>query len=160
MSTSYELVVQRIVKSEYLKENDHVVIERITYALSLDGPAELTDIDTKIKMQMDIEADIIYLLGEYEDLLYRYDDMLDRIEAARRLDLPDRDGNDRKYNEADRAALLTINQDVQKLRAKQHGAKSLSRDIDRLAKIVFRRNDKLDLLTVNYRREIAADANQ
>jgi hypothetical protein len=160
MSTPYDLVAARIVSNELLNAGDRIVVKRIVHALSLDGPSQLEDVNTKTKMQMDIEADIIYLLGVYGDKLVKYDSALERMEAVKRLDIPERSLRDKKYSVADQAAILTLNTDVQKMRAKQRMAKSLNIDIDRLAKIVFRRDSKLDRLTVNYRREVAADTNQ
>lgn len=158
--TGYELFAARVLNSGYLDRSDHCVVERVAYALSLDGPGVLDDVNTKTKMQMDIEADVIYLVGVYSDKLARYESALERMEAVKRLDIPERSASDKKHSVADQAAILTINSDVQKLRVKRNGAKSLSKDIDRLAKIVFGRNDKLNLLTINYRRELAADSNQ
>jgi hypothetical protein len=149
----YKLLVRQLVTNELLSSEDRAVVKEIVFALDLQGDVSLSDVNLKWIDQQRIEASMVYLLNTYERLMAKTEAELEEIEATARLDMP----KGAAGNEQERKAYVRLDPNVAVHKDRVLNAKSLYQDLDRLAKTVFRRDKKLDSLTVNYRRELQAD---
>lgn len=149
----YRLLVRQLVSNELLASEDRAVVKEIAYALDLQGDPTLGDVNSKWIDQQRIEASMVYLLNTYERIVDKAESELEEIEATARLDIPKGVAG----NAEERKAYVRLDPNVAVHKDRVVNAKSLHKDLDRLAKTVFRRDKKLENLTVNYRRELQSD---
>jgi hypothetical protein len=150
----FTYLAKRLIGSTRLDAQDRAVVKNVVYALDLDGQPDLSSMDEKWQKQMRMEASMVYLIGRYTDYLQAAEGNLEATESNVRLQVPDKDPTtQKKYNKEDRDAVLSINEEVLQHRSDRDAIKSLHRDLTNLMKIVIGRNQKLENLSVNYRRD-------
>lgn len=155
----YPLLVKLALQNDHLEACDRSVLKEVVYALDVQGDPTLVDINSKWVMQQRIEANMIYLSVKYEKRLAKQERIVDEVEAASYLDLPDRRGDDKKYTLDDKKYLIRVEPDVAVAKDALIEIRDLVNLLNKLSRTVFGRNQKLDHLGVNYRREIQADEN-
>lgn len=155
----YRLVVKLALQNDHLEATDRPVLKRVVYALDLQGDPTLVDINSKWVMQQRIEADMIYLSTKYEKKAAKQDRATDEIEAACYLDLPTAREDGKKYTLDDKKHLIKVEPEVAVAKDAQIEIKDLVNLLSKLSRTVFGRNQKIDHMGVNYRREISADEN-
>lgn len=155
----YQLVVKLALQNDYLEAVDRPVLKRIVYALDLQGDPTLADINTKWIMQQRIEADIIYLSTKYEKKAAKQERVTDEVEAACYLNLPDTREDAKKYTLDDKKHLIKVEPEVAVAKDALIEIKDLVNLLSKLSRTVFGRNQKIDHMGVNYRRELQADEN-
>lgn len=155
----YQLVVKLAAQNDHLEAVDRPVLKRIVYALDLQGDSTLADVNSKWVMQQRIEADVIYLSTKYEKKAARQERISDEVEAACYLSLPDKRDDGKKYTLDDKKHLIKIEPEVAVAKDTLIEVKDLVNLLGKLSRTVFGRNQKIDHMGVNYRREISADEN-
>jgi hypothetical protein len=155
----YQLVVKHALQNEYLEAVDRSVLKELVYALDLQGDPTLVDINTKWVMQQRMEANMIYLSVKYEKLQAKQEGNVPEVEAACYLNLPDKREDGKKYTLDDKKQLVKVEPDLAVAKHRQRELKDLVNLLGKLSRTVFGRNQKLDHLGVNYRREILSDTN-
>lgn len=154
---SYMRLAKRIVSSPIMTAEDRQVVKDILFNLSLDAKS-YTDMNTKWEGQQSIEADVLYLLGEYRDKWQENQFRYEEEEAGIMIDdVPSVGPTGKKTTVKETKAYIAVNPDLAVLRRELYQYSSLFQDIQNLVKYVFARNDKLDNINVNYRRELKAD---
>lgn len=155
----YRLLAALAIQNDYLDSADRATLKEVVYSLDLQGNPTLGDINQKWIWQQRIEAGIIYLVAKYEGRLFQQERAVPELEAAAYLDLPDSREDGKKYTVEDKKQLLKVDPDVAVAVMKLNGLKELVGLFNKILRSVFGRNQKLDHLGVNYRRELQADEN-
>lgn len=155
----YQLTVKLALQNEYLDSSDRPVLKEVVYALDLLGDPTLVDINMKWVAQQRIEASMIYLTAKYEKIRDKQEGVAEEVEAASYLNLPDKREDDKRYTLDDKKHLVKVEPDVAVAKDKLRELKALANLLSKLSRTVFGRNQKLDHLGVNIRREIQADEN-
>jgi N-acetylglutamate synthase/N-acetylornithine aminotransferase len=151
--TIFEQLTLQIVSSKVFDSKDRASVKKITNSLALDSAETTNDINYHWKNQVELEATIIYLLGKYGDILQETENQLLELETELSLSM-EKDSDGKKYK---LETLLSANPTVQTVRRDRDVIKNLCRDLSGLSKVVFGRNQKLENLSIHYRREQLAD---
>jgi len=151
-------LMARIIRNPSLDSDDRPWVKKLIDSLNVAKRKDFEQIDDMWEHQMKMEAIMVYLLGKYGDQYEDADDLLGEIESTFKVDIPIKDpesGYKRTKDDID--SILLQNEEVREAREAKRSNKSLNNDMQYLSKLVFGRNQKLENLTVNYRRMIAAD---
>lgn len=149
-------LVLRLAKNEFLAPEDRSVVKDVVYALILDTET-VEDVNEKLKGQVRLEADMVYLMGVYRDLKNEFTYELEEEEGHVLLDTPRRNDDGYKTSAKELKAHSVTNPEVAVKRRRLASVTSLYESLQLLWKIVFARNEKLEQLSVNYRKELKAD---
>lgn len=149
-------LVQYIVKHDFLETEDRPVVKEVIYKLELDLET-FEEVNEKLKGQIKLEADMVYLLGKYRDICNDLKIELDEEEATVFLDAPKRNDEGYKTSAKEFKAYQLAHPEIAVKRRRLVAVESLLATLTLLSKVVFARNDKLEQLSVNYRKELAAD---
>lgn len=155
----YLAIVRFAVKNTHLDPEDRLLLKEVVNGLDLLTPQALQDMSQRWQVQQRLEADVIYLLTKYESLAARQERFVEEVEAAEFLTLPDKKSDGRKYTVEDKKHLLKISDTVKACEQTLLDTQELSSLMNKLSKTVFGRNQKLDHMGVNYRRELSFDEN-
>jgi hypothetical protein len=153
----YQLLLQEMTSNSYIDDTDKRVLKNVIDDLRITDLTDLKDINEKWEDQVRLEAAVVYLTGKYSNKLQVIESGAEQSEALALLGIPEKNSEGRKLIAADRAAIITTNDKVRELRIRKSVLKALNRDINNLSKIVFGRNQKLENLSINVRREMSAD---
>jgi hypothetical protein len=153
---TFQRLVKFLIENEFLETEDRLVIKDVVYKLELDLET-FEDVNEKIKGQIKIEADLVYLLGKYRDACadLRFD--VDEEEADVFLKTPKRNEDGYRTSGQELKAYQTADPEVAIKRRRLQQAESLYESLQLLCRVVFARNSKLEQLSVNYRKEIQTD---
>jgi len=149
-------LANEIINNEYLEEVDRLVVKQLVYRLKLDL-SQFEEVNEKIKGQMELEADLVYLLSKYRKLTDERKFELEEQEAEVLLDVPHRNPDGYKTGAKEFRAHQLLDPNVAVERRRNSLAAALYHDLQNLSAMVFGRNKKLNELSVNYRKEMAAD---
>lgn len=155
----FQVLVIHLVENEELDPKDKPRIKKVIYQLSMDElDRSPKDQNSRWADQQRMEASIIYLVGKYSDYVIAAKRNLEDAKDDERLDLPEKDGEtNRKYNKDDREALINRSADVHDKRDQLDALQSLLRDLIKLEQTIIRRNDKLNDVSINIRRDKEVD---
>lgn len=160
MHESFKLIYEQIVLNKHLKSKDRKVVKEVYNDMDLNSYSSLAALNEIERDQLRMEARCAYLVSVYTDHAESQESDSDYIEANAQLSLPEKGPDGKKYLAADRDALLTTNDMVTEARQAKREAKALLRDISKMSKMVDNRNQKIENLQVNHRREMAQDSQQ
>lgn len=149
-------LVQYAVHHESLDPDDRPSIKDVIFQLALDLDT-VEEVNEKFKGQIKLEADMVYLLGKYRDKCNDLKIELEEEEASVFLDAPKRNDEGFKTSTREFKAYQLTNPEIAVKRRRLAACESLLSSLVLLSKVVFARNDKLEQLSVNYRKELAAD---
>lgn len=154
---SFQLLVGLILENEYLDPSDRQTVKDIIYGLNLTSDGSFDDINNKWEMQIELETLIVYLVRKYTKVLAGVSKEHDDMFADKRLSVDDYSSAGKKYTAEDKKSLVRLDPDLNVLIDRSLNINLLVQDLQDVMRIVFGRNQKLDHLTVNYRRELAND---
>lgn len=155
----YKLLVAQIIGNDYLEAKDRQVLKDVVYALDLQGEGTLIDVNQQWITQQRIEANMVYLTSKYEAMVIQAERAGDEVESALYLDLPATREDGKRCTAEDRKRLLRLEPDVAVAKHKVVELQILTNALSKLSRTVFGRNQKLEQLGVNYRRELSSDGN-
>lgn len=143
--TFVERVVSLILESVVLESGDVPLVKDLTWRLPLDAVNVVQDVNVALKLQVELEAAIVYLLN-------RYKAMKNRLEAQRdhRWALAGKFKGPRNVERS-------LDPEYQELLNRHMEYGNLVNLLSDFAGIVYARRDKLEQLSVNYRREMPSD---
>lgn len=141
-----QLLLREALTSPILEPGDVPVLKDIALKMSIDAVNVVLDVNTAIRGQVDLEASITYLCNHYRGLKARLELERDRVWHAAGL----RHGK--------QSAERNLDEEYQELLTRYTEHSLFCTLLDDLREITFRRNDKLEQLSVNLRREALADA--
>jgi hypothetical protein len=148
-----------ILKSDLFEKSHQELLKNIVYSLSLESTDNIIDVNNEWKTQIEIETSIVFLVGFYTGLLSKQDIVNNHRYDETLLSIPDKPDNSlRKYTVDEKKALVKLDNIVYRGMLKHSLLNDLIRNLENLQKIVFRRDKKLENLTINYRREQEADS--
>jgi len=153
MDSSYKNLAQLIMDAAHFEEEHRPDLKKVVYRLSLDSVDNIENVNEKIKSQMEMEATMVFLLGYYRGCQFELDNDIEREENLAVLDTPSKNEDGYKLSAKQFRASYLANQDVAVLRMRLSPLKSLVMNLDNLFTIVIKRNQKLEQLSINYRRE-------
>lgn len=140
-----------ICRSAYLKAEDHKVVHRLCEGLAASN--ELGLVNEDIRWQIQAEASVIYLVTRYREMVDAMQRILDDYKAGK---LYEEDGlswsKDKKHHH-----LMATDADYGIRYEKIMKVSSLLRIFEKLERMVFSRDGKLEQLSVNYRKEQEVD---
>jgi hypothetical protein len=140
-----------------LKEEDRKVVKYVCENLRImDDPGMINEY---FRLQVENEATMVYLLARYGEMMDRMRDVLAKHKAEITLDLgsKDEEGYKRTKNSREAFLLATDARYISLLDLTQI-AERLFFTLKNLSDIVTKRDDKLEQLSINYRREQEADS--
>lgn len=153
MDSSYKQLAQLIMNSPHFDEEHRPDLKRVVYRLSLDRVDNVEHVNAKIKGQMEMEATMVFLVGHYRGIQYELDNDIEREEGLATLDVPTKTADGYKTTAKQAKAQVLANEEVAVLRMKLSPLKSLVMDLENIFTLVLKRNQKLEQLSINYRRE-------
>lgn len=162
MSTNEKyLFLKRVLENPELDSCDRPVLKSVITKISIStNELNLESINDLWADQIDLEARMLYLIGKYSHLEDKASEIVDTIEGSYLLQLPDKmPDTNRRINKEDRMAMLRNEEEVRFERYKIIDIRALVRDLSNLHRLVIGRNQKLENISVNYRRELKADEN-
>jgi len=149
-------LVKQVLTSEFLESEDRPVIKEVVYRLELDLHG-FEDVNQKIQKQIEIEADMVYLLSKYRNVAAESKFDLEEEQAGVFLDSPRINNGGYKATANELKAYQLTHPDVAVKRRRNQAAQALYETLQEISMIVFGRNKKLNELSVNYRQELKAD---
>ncbi len=150
-----KLLESLILSNPYLKMQDHSVVVSICDKLPIEEGSGY--INEYLRLQINAEAGAVYLTGKYLNIVAILEDKRDEVEAEVFVGLGDKSEAGYKLTRENKKSTLLFNPDFLALREHLRGMRSLVMLLERLSMVVFRRQPKLEQLSVNYRRETEAD---
>ncbi len=150
-----DLLQNLILSNPYVKVNDHNVVVSVCSKLPIES--DPGHINEYLRLQINAEAGAVYLTGKYLNIAAILEDRLEEKESEVCIGLGDTSEGGYKLTKADKKSQLLFNPEYFTLRTQLRGIKSLVVLLERLSMVVFRRQPKLEQLSVNYRRETEAD---
>lgn len=154
----FQLLASRLVGNRELAPKDRPYVKKIIYQLNLDAETSPRDQNDRWAVQQRMEAAIIYLVGVYSDHVTAAKRNLEDAKDEERLELPEKDSDTgRKYNKEDREALIGRSADVRDKRDQLDDSQALLRDLVKLEQTIIRRNDKINDVSINVRRQEEVD---
>ena len=141
--------------SPYLHEKDHVAVNFIASKYQIDEGQNF--INEYLITQSEIEAAAVYLTGKYTNTLNVVKGALEDAEADVLIGIGDTSVGGYKLTRQDKSVAILCDISCAKFKAKILKLEALVLLLERLSIIVFRRYNKLEQLSVNYRRETEAD---
>ena len=153
------LILKQFAEAQHLRSNHKKVLAEIIDALSIHWISSMLDVNEAWKDQMKIEAYMIFLVGYYGDIEREVETKLAEAEARLTLGIPRKGESGEKYTVDMVKALIMTDDDIMQLKGERDEIRNLNRDLALLLKVVMGRNQKLDHLSVNFRREFTADEN-
>jgi hypothetical protein len=154
----FQQLARLILESPYVDPEDRLVLKQVVYRLKLYA-TNLEDINDKIKGQIEIEAAISYMSGKYLQKMNDAQAEMEEIEATKLSQMPDKTDIGYKVTEKERKTLLAIDPDTAIARKRFSEKQTLYKNLQSILKIVFKRDDKINNLCVNYRKELKLDQN-
>lgn len=153
----YDLIVRLAVSNPSLDPKDRGVLKEIVYGLDIQNSDSLASVNDKWIVQQRIEASTIYLLVKYESLAARQEKFSEEVEAAEYLSLPESKPDGKKYTIEDKRNLVKVENTASSAKQLLIESQELASLMSKLSRTVFGRNQKLDHMGVNYRRELSFD---
>jgi len=157
--SGYLAIVKLAVRNEQLDSEDRVVLKEVVNGLDITSPQAFLDMNQRWTIQQRLEASMIYLLTKYESRAAKQERFTEEVEAAEFLSLPEKKSDGKRYTVEDKKSLLKLEDTVRTCNKTLLDTQELSNLMNKLAKSVFGRNQKLDHMGVNYRRELSCDEN-
>ena len=155
----YLAIVRLAVSNGQLIDGDRVLLKEVVNGLDLTNPQALQDMSQRWGVQQRLEASMIYLLTKYESMAAKQERFVEEVEAVEFLALPEKKADGRKYTVEEKKNLVKISETVKACTKSLLEIQELSSLMGKLARTVFNRNQKLDHMGVNYRRELSCDCN-
>ena len=154
---AFRRLAKRLVTSPVMTKEDRQVVKDILFTMSLDR-ASFEDLDQKWQGQIESEANVLYLQSVYRDKWQEKQFEYDEEESGILIDdVPAYGSSGKKITGKEVKAHLAVHPDLAVKRRELYMYTSLFKDIQSLVKFVFDRNQKLENVNVNYRREIKTD---
>lgn len=158
MDDEFQLLAARLSNNDELKPEDRPRVKRMVYQLNLDNETTPRDQNDRWAVQQRMEAMIIYLISTYTDHVIAASRNMEWARDDERLTLPDKDPDtSRKYNREDREALIGQSSDVRDKQEQKDASDALLRDLKKLEATIIRRNEKVNDISVNVRRQEEVD---
>lgn len=154
---SFRRLTNLLLLSPCVQDHDRIVIKKIVYRLNLDS-STLEDINIKIHKQIEMEADMIYLLSTYRRLLSGAKSSLDEEEDSVLLCSTSKSTEGYKLRSKEMRAKVNLNAEVAVLRMRFSEVSLFMEELNGLARVIFGRNAKLEHLSNNYRKELSVDS--
>lgn len=155
----YHLLVCLAVKNPCLAAEDRAVLKEVIHGLDIQNSDTLLDVNDKWSIQQRMEANLIYLLVKYESFAAKQEGFVEEVEAAEYLSLPDSRQDGKKYTVEEKKQLVKVEPTVTTAKQMLLEAQELASLVNKLSRTVFGRNQKLDHMGVNYRRELSYNEN-
>lgn len=155
---SFRRLIALIMESPYFKTEHISIIKAVCLKLNLQS-SSLQHINKKIQDQIEIEADIIYLLGKYRVEYYETLCLYEEVSGCSLAKVPSATDEGFRRNIKEITALVDSDPDVAVLKNKYLGMKSLYKDLQNIFQIILARNENLNHLSNNYRKELTVDNN-
>lgn len=143
--TFVERVLSLILESVILEKGDVPLVKDLNWRIPLDAVNVVQDVNQALKLQVELEAAIVYLVGRYKGHKARLEAQRDhrwalagKFKGPRHVERPlDAEYQELLNRHVEYGSLVALLSDVQN--------------------IVYSRRDKLEQLSVNYRREMPSD---
>lgn len=149
---------KHILSHKMLKLEDNAVISQVCYQIRIeDDPGKINEYH---RTQVGSEAAMVYLTSKYGELVVRLKKKRDSYLIQKSLELGSTneiDGKKWTSKKAKQEWILMTDPDFALLAEKVDDAANLASLVQGLFTIVFGRNDKLEQLSINYRREAEID---
>ncbi len=150
------LLSNAIRRHPHLKVEDHPVVEKVTSLLYTSD--EIGLINDYFRMQIEAEAGATYLVGRYISLVTKLKEMLREHRAGKLLMLGERNDDGYKWTAKGKEEWLLATDAPYATQLEQIAkVDNLLNLLKGLKEIVFGRNDKLEQLSINYRRDTLID---
>ena len=148
-----------LLSCKAIKDEDRSIVSNLCETLRIDQ--DYGFLNDYFRMQVQIEATQIYLLGKYNLLLDRWESLIDKHKAEKAFELGDRNQEGYKWTKESKEQWL-LNSDARYilLREQAQEVKRFLGILKDLYTIVFTRANKLEQLSINYRREMRADTDR
>lgn len=153
----YDLLVRLAIQNPSLDAQDRGILKEVIQSLEIQNSDTLSSVNDKWTIQQRMEAVMVYLLVKYESRAAKQQRFSEEVEAAEYLSLPEDKPDGRKYTVEDKRNLIRVEQTSSSAKNLLLEAQELSNLMNKLARTVFARNQKLDHMNVNYRRELSVD---
>ena len=141
--TYVERALMLVLESPVLESGDVVFVKDLAWRISLDPINVVYDVNLALKAQVELEAALVYLVNKYKGHKARAEAAKDyRWSLTAKLFKP-------------RSAERPLDGEYQELLNRHVEYGNLVGLLSDLAGIVYSRRDKLEQLSVNYRREAA-----
>ena len=140
----------------HLKVEDHEVVSKVAgFLYTSDEPGKINDY---FRGQIEAEAGATYLVGRYTSLVNKLRERVREHRAGKFVELGERNDEGYKWTAKGKEDFL-LGTDAQYATQMETVAKveNLLSLLKGLREIVFARNDKLEQLSINYRREMEID---
>jgi len=147
---------QAICSHSLLKATDDAVVKKVCSFIRIDESPGL--INDYIRQQVEAEASMVYLTNKYESLHRRMTQRSNERKAGRFLELGEKNDEGYKWTVQAKEKWILATDAKYQLQleniAELDGLVSMLRG---LSAIVFRRDSKLEQLSINYRQEMRTD---
>lgn len=151
-----ELLKNLVLSKKHLKEEDKPLIVQLCEKLRI--LADVRDINEYFRQQVEVEAGMVYLVGRYTMIVDKFKDVVESHKAGKSVELGERNDEGLKWTKAGKEQwLLGTDARYVALLGTLKEAERLLDLLRELSKVAFRRQDKLEQITINTRREIEAD---
>ncbi len=152
------LLENHIRSHPYLKVEDQAVVSKVCLQIRLSEDPGL--INSYLREQVEVEASVIYLVGRYSGLVSKLEKRLKESRAGFVFEMGDRSDSGFKINKADKEDTLLATNAKYALQVEiLSDMGDLLNVLRGLSTIVFKRDFKLEQLSVNYRIEMRVDSN-
>lgn len=149
------LLEARILEHPNLKKEDHAVVRKLCDLIRIE---ETGDINEYHRSQVEAEAGGVYLKSKYDQVVEKFDTLIEKHKAGRYVELGSRDDEGLKWTiPGKKEWLLATDSRYVALLEMFKEAERLHVMLRELTHIVFCRDRKLEQLSINYRREAEAD---
>lgn len=154
--SGFTLLENLIVSHPHLKQEDHAVISKVCRLLEIQEEHVL--INEYHRRQVELEATAVYLTGKYTALVKRFESVFNKHRAGKSVELGERNDEGLKWTRiAKENWLLGTDARYIALVDTLAEAQRLLMMLKGLSDVIFARDNKLEQLSINYRRETEAD---